>query len=431
MILSENDIILERLTLLHPKVIDLSLGRMLDLLYKLENPHQKIPPTIHIAGTNGKGSTLSFIKSGLEANKKAVHTYTSPHLVNFNERINLKGTNIKESLLLYYLKLCETLNQGSSITFFEITTCAAFLAFSQHEADYTILEVGLGGRLDATNVISDPIISVITPVSIDHQQFLGESILDITFEKAGILKPKVPAIIGKQDKRVQDKIFSIASDLGTPISIFGRDWSSRKFKDFMIYEDNDGTIELPAPVLKGDHQFENAGIAINVLKTLKYDFKIFEKSVLNATWPARLQKLNSGPLIEKLLSQPFTTELWIDGGHNEAAGRAIAAFLNDSFNGTSHLIFGMINSKDIKTFLSEMAPMLDSIACVTIPEQVASLTGAMVCKEAERIHKKPFVANNVAEAINKIILNNKNNGNLRILICGSLYLCGHILIDHT
>ena len=429
--MSENEIILERLTLLHPKVIDLSLGRMLDLLDKLENPHQKIPPTIHIAGTNGKGSTLSFIKSGLEANKKAVHTYTSPHLVNFNERINLKGTNIKESLLLYYLELCETLNQEKAITFFEITTCAAFLAFSQHEADYTILEVGLGGRLDATNVISDPIISVITPVSIDHQQFLGESILDIAFEKAGILKPKVPAIIGKQDKKVQDKILSIASDLNTPISIFGRDWSSRKVKDGMLYEDNDGTIELPAPVLKGNHQFENAGIAINVLKTLNYDFKVFEKSVLNATWPARLQKLNSGPLIKKLHSQPFKTELWIDGGHNEAAGRAIASFLENSFDGTSHLIFGMINSKDIKTFLSEMASMLDSIACVTIPEQVASLTGAMVFKEAERIHKKPFVANSVGDAINKIIIHNKNNGNLRILICGSLYLCGHILSDHT
>ena len=429
--MNQKDIILKRLTLLHPKIIDLSLGRMLDLLDKLENPHQKIPPIIHVAGTNGKGSTLSFIKSGLEAHGKSIHTYTSPHLVNFNERITIKGKEIKESLLLFYLELCEKLNQNRSITFFEITTCAAFLAFSQHEADYTLLEVGLGGRLDATNVIKSPIISVITPVSIDHQQFLGESILDIAVEKAGILKPKVPAVIGKQEKKVQEKILSIAKDLGIPVSIFGRDWSSRKCKDYMLYEDTDGSIELPVPRLKGDHQFENAGIAINVLKTLNYNIKIFEKSLLDTVWPARLQNLKSGPLIKRFENQPFQTEIWIDGGHNEAAGGVIASFLKNPFNGNSHLVLGMINSKNVKTFLSEIANTVNSVECITIPGETASLTAEQVSKEAKRIHKNSSAANSIEQALDNIIMQNKNKSNLRIIFCGSLYLCGHILSNHT
>ena len=419
------------MTSLHPKVIDLSLARMLNLLAKLDNPHLKIPPVIHIAGTNGKGSTLSFIKSGLEASGKTVHTYTSPHLVNFNERITLKGKKISESTLFYYLELCERLNKKKPITFFEITTCAAFLAFSQNQADYTLLEVGLGGRLDATNVIDSPILSVITPVSVDHQQFLGTSILEIATEKAGILKPKVPAIIGKQNKKVQEKICSIAKDIGTPISIFGKDWSSKKFKDRLIYEDKDRTIELPAPALKGDHQFENAGIAINVLKSLNYDIRVFEKSLINVLWPARLQKLKSGPLVKKIVTQPYQTDLWIDGGHNEAAGKAIASFLKNHFNGTSHLIFGMINSKDVKTFLAEMVVMLDSISCITIPGEAASLTGLAAFNEAKLLHNNSFIADSLNQAVDNIIIQNTENVNLRILFCGSLYLCGHILRDHT
>ena len=429
--MKKNEIILRRLMKLHPKVIDLSLDRVLGLLAKLDNPHHKIPPAVHIAGTNGKGSTLAFIKSGLEASHKIVHTYTSPHLVNFSERITLKGKEIQDSLLSSYLEICEKQNQESNITFFEITTCAAFLAFSHNKADYTLLEVGLGGRLDATNVINSPLISVITPISMDHQQFLGDSILDIAFEKAGILKPKVLAIVGKQTKKVQNRICSIAAEIGSPTSIFGRDWSSRKYKDHMIYEDNDGVIELQAPTLKGDHQFENAGIAINVLKTLNYDIKIFDAAVRNAYWPARLQKLKSGPLIKKLNHQTFSTDLWIDGGHNQAAGRAIASFLQMPFNGKSHLIFGMINSKDVKTFLSEMAGMLNSIACVTIPGQIASLTKIEVFNEAVIIHKNSFAADSLEQAMDKIIIQNKSNDNLRILICGSLYLCGNVLSDHN
>ena len=429
--MTDKDKILERLARLHPKIIDLSLDRMVNLLDKLENPHYSIPPTIHIAGTNGKGSTLSFIKSGLEACGRSVHTYSSPHLVNFNERIELKSKAIKESLLLYYLDLCERLNQEESITFFEITTCAAFLAFNQHKADYTLLEVGLGGRLDATNVINSPVISVITPVSIDHQQFLGESILDIAFEKAGILKYQVPAIIGKQTKEVQDKISSVAADIGAPVSMFGRDWSSKMFKDYMIYEDNDGIIELPAPSLVGSHQFENAGIAITVLKALKYDIKVFENSLVHTVWPARLQKLKSGPLVKTMEVQPYQTDIWIDGGHNEAAGKAITSFLKTSFNGTSHIIFGMINSKDVKSFLSEMVFLLDSVACITIPGEFASLSGATVFKEAILLHNNSFEAGSIDEAISEIILQNKTNSDLRILFCGSLYLCGHILADHT
>ena len=231
--MNSTDKILKRLTKLHPKIIDLSLERVFGLLKKLENPHLSIPPPIHIAGTNGKGSTLAFLKAGIESNNKLVHAYSSPHLVDFNERIILKGKKIDEKLLIDYLKACELANEENNITFFEITTCAAFLAFRDVSADYTLLEVGLGGRLDATNVINAPALSIITPISLDHQQFLGETIEEIATEKAGIFKPNIPAIIGKQTNQVQKKICSIAETVGAPIFLFGRDWISRKFNDSM------------------------------------------------------------------------------------------------------------------------------------------------------------------------------------------------------
>ena len=422
--------ILERLAKLHPKIIDLSLDRVLRLLNNLENPHLKIPPVIHIAGTNGKGSTLSFLKAGLEASNKIIHSYTSPHLVTFNERIRLKGKNIDESLLIQYLETCERINQSNNITFFEIVTCAAFLAFSKETADYTLLEVGLGGKLDATNVIQAPILSIITPISLDHQKFLGNTIAEIASEKAGILKSKVPVIIGKQTKEVQKQLCSIAEDLDVPISLFGRDWFSREYKNSMIYEDTTGTIELPAPKLRGRHQVENAGIAINALKMLQVKNNDLKNSLQNVKWPARLHQLKSGPMIKTLTNLPIKTNLWIDGGHNEAAAKVIASFLSEPFQGTSHVILGMIHSKDIKKFVLEISPVAHSIGCICIPNEQASMSKETIFKVAKLVHPKAFLADSASHALSIIINENRNKNDIRILICGSLYLCGHILKDH-
>ncbi len=425
------NIVLERLSRLHPKTIDLSLDRVINLLEKLENPHLSIPPAIHVAGTNGKGSTVAFLKAGLEAGKKTVHTYTSPHLVTFNERINLQGKKISNSLLVSYLETCERFNQANNITFFEITTCAAFLAFSKHQANYSLIEVGLGGKLDATNVIQSPLLSIITPVSLDHQHFLGDTILKIATEKAGILKKNVPAIIGKQTREVNEKICSIATNLNAPISLFGRDWHSKKYKHYMIYEDNDGIIELPAPKLQGLHQFENAGIAIAALKLLKIKNDQILKSVQNVMWPARLHKLKTGPLVELLKAKSLGNNIWIDGGHNQAAAMAIASFLNHPFNGETHVILGMIYSKDIDSYLSEIANLTHSITCISIPNVSASLDKEDIFKKARHFNTKVFTAESIRSAVSKIVRKDKNNENLRILICGSLYLCGHILGNHS
>ncbi len=423
--------ILERLSKLHPKIIDLSLDRVEILLKKLGSPHLQIPSPIHIAGTNGKGSTLSFIKAGLEAEDKLVHTYSSPHLVKFNERVQLAGKTIDDALLIQYLETCASLNDSNHITFFEIITCAAFLAFSEQEASYSLIEVGLGGKLDATNVIKSPIISIITPISLDHQQFLGDTVLEIACEKAGILRAGVPAIIGKQTDEVQQKICSIAEDLGTPLSIFGRDWSSKPYKNNLIYENNDGVLELPSPKLEGDHQFENAGIAITALKLLKSNTSSLKSCMQKVKWPARLHKLTWGPLIKKCSLVPFNVEIWIDGGHNQAAAQAIASFLSKPYNGTSHIILGMLNSKDRKAFISQIAAFSDSIGCVNIPNETASMNKKDLLKEAKNFQTNSFEAKSISTALDTIINHNKAYKDMRIIICGSLYLCGHILKDHS
>ena len=427
----ESEKILARLNDLHPRVIDLSLDRIYQLLKKLENPHKKIPPVIHIAGTNGKGSTLSFIKAGLEANGDFVHSYISPHLKRFNERIKIRGKEIDEALLSEYLLHCEKSNLGESITIFEITTCAAFLAFSKTTADYTLLEVGLGGRLDATNVIKSPLLSIITPVSMDHEKFLGNTIEKIAFEKAGILKTDSLGIIGKQSSEVQRIIDEQARSLNVPLSVYGRDWVSKKYKEKLVYEDNDGAFTFPSPTLVGDHQFENAGIAITALKSLRIKKKFSEKGLLTVDWPARLQKLKTGPLIDCLRNLSYTTELWIDGGHNKAAAKAISQFLTEPFCGKSHVICGMINSKDVKAFLSEIKGIPESIVCVRVPNEHSSLTAKQIFVEARRVNPNSFTAQSLDQAIQHIVSQNSQNKGIRILICGSLYLSGYILRNHS
>ena len=319
---------------LHPKVIDLVMDRVERLLAALGNPERSVPPVIHIAGTNGKGSTQAMIRAGLEAGGSLVHAYTSPHLARFHERIRLAGELISEDALTALLDECVQANGPDEITFFEITTCAAFLAFSRVKADYTLLEVGLGGRLDATNVVEKPVLTVITPVSIDHQQYLGETLAEIAGEKAGILKRGVPCVIGPQEDAGMAVIEARAARLGCPVLAFGQQWSAWEERGRLVYQDENGLLDLPLPNLPGPFQVQNAGAAIAALRALGKDTAACEAAVTKAYWPARMQRLRVGPLVE---SAPGV-ELWLDGGHNPAGGAAVAATLARMPARETHLI---------------------------------------------------------------------------------------------
>lgn len=318
-----SDVILERMMALHPKVIDLTLDRVWRLLDAVGNPQDRLPPVIHIAGTNGKGSTQGMVRAGLEQSGAKVHAYTSPHLARFHERIRLAGDLITEDALTQVLDRCYAANGGENITYFEITTVAALLAFAETPADYTLLEVGLGGRLDATNVINDPVATVITPVDLDHQSFLGDTLAAIAGEKAGIIKRGVPCIVGPQHDAALDVIESVANRLGAPVLAYGQHWHASTERDRLIYQDERGLLDLPLPALRGPHQIMNAGAAIATLRKLGKDDAACEAAVTNPYWPARMERLTSGALVD--LAHP--AELWLDGGHNPAAGQALAATL--------------------------------------------------------------------------------------------------------
>ncbi len=415
-----SDIILNRLMSLHPKHIDLVLTRVWRLLDLLGNPELSLPPVIHIAGTNGKGSTQAMIRAGLEGDGCKVHAYTSPHLARFHERIRLAGELISESQLSLFLEECETANLGAPITYFEITTCAALLAMSRTAADYTLLEVGLGGRLDATNVIAKPELTIITPVSIDHTQFLGATIEKIAAEKAGIIKRGVPVIIGRQCEAALDVIEDIASQKGAPILAHNQHWRVWEERGRLIYEDEYGLRDLPLPNLIGAHQIENAGMALAALRYLEKTDKALEASVTCATWPARLQKLKSGPLV----AQAGDAELWLDGGHNPAAGKALIEALSRLPRRPTYAICGMLNTKDIGGYLKYIGESVEGLYGVSIPDETASLTGAETVEAAREQSIEAIEALTVEEAISAIT---KQSPNARILICGSLYLAGYIL----
>ena len=321
--MTTSDIILQRMMTFHPKVIDLTLDRVHRLLAALGNPERHLPPVIHIAGTNGKGSTQAMIRAGLEAGGSKVHAYTSPHLAYFHERIRLAGEVITEPALTALLDECVQKNGTGAITFFEITTCAAFLAFARTPADYTLLEVGLGGRLDATNVVDKPALTIITPVSIDHQQYLGDTLPEIAFEKAGIIKRGVPVIIGPQEDAGMAVIEARALKLGAPVLAFGQHWHVTEERGRMVYQDERGLLDLPLPNLPGPHQIHNAGAALAALRYLGKSSADCEAAVTRAYWPARMQRLRKGPLAEMAPE----VELWLDGGHNPAGGQAVAATL--------------------------------------------------------------------------------------------------------
>ena len=420
-----SDVILDRLLQLHPKIIDLVLDRVWKLLAALDDPHLRLPPVVHIAGTNGKGSTLAMIRAGLEAAGCTVHAYTSPHLVRFHERIRLAGDLIAEDDLQALLAECEDANGGVPITYFEITTAAALLAFARHPADYTLLEVGLGGRLDATNVVERPRLCVITPVSIDHQQFLGDTIEEIAGEKAGILKRGVTCVVGPQTDAALEVIEDKARAVGAPLLIHGQDWVVRQEHGRVVFQDDNALLDLDPPRLKGVHQVQNAGTAIAAMRALELSDNNVQAGLTGAEWPARMQKLTRGPLVDAM---PAGSELWLDGGHNAAAGEALAAILDDwraQDTRPVHLITGMLTTKAAADYLLPLVPRIESLHAVAIPGADATFDAEVLAEIAEKMSIQAESATSVAVAVDDII--RKDRAPKRVLICGSLYLAGSVL----
>ena len=423
---------LERLQRLHPKRIDLSLDRMLRLLAALGNPQDRLPPIVHVGGTNGKGSTVAFLRACLEAGGYRVHAYTSPHLVHFNERIRLGGAQgsalIGDALLVDVLDRCEQANDGAAITYFEVTTAAAFMAFAEQPADILLLEVGLGGRLDATNVIARPEATAITRISMDHMQFLGDTVTSIAREKAGIMKPGVPAVIGPQaETAALSTLLSIGADIGAELLVHGREWSYEITEDGFVIFAPSGILNMPAPLLPGSHQIANAATALMCLKQMPA-FPLMPHALFHGLrtvdWPARLQRLTRGPLAD---IAPQGWELWLDGGHNDSAGEALANWLALQEPRPTYLIVGMLNSKTPESFLAPLADHVREGWAIDIPGEPASMEAQTVVKHAREAGIAIFTAAESPAAALAELAQQRHGSPARVLICGSLYLAGHIL----
>ncbi len=421
---ASSDVILDRMMALHPKIIDLTLDRVWRLLAALDNPQDKLPPVIHIAGTNGKGSTQAMIRAGLEGAGLRAHAYTSPHLARFHERIRLAGELISEPALSAVLDECYAANGGEDITYFEITTCAALLAFSRVHADYTLLEVGLGGRLDATNVIEKPALTVITPISIDHQQFLGDTLAEIAAEKAGIIKRGIPCVVGPQPDEAMEVIERTAARLGAPLIVHGQNWHVNQENDRLVFQDETGLCDLPMPNLIGAHQVQNAGTALAVLRNLQLGETAYDAAVTNANWPARMQRLKTGPLVQAAPN----AELWLDGGHNAAAGVALAHVLEKLPQRPTHMICGMLNTKDVTGYLSPLAKRVESLTAVSIPGEPNTLSAEDTAAAAAKVNLPATTAVSVQSALEDIT---STDPHARVLICGSLYLAGNVLRENS
>ncbi len=431
-----SDAILQRLTMLHPRQIDLVLDRVERLLAALGHPERKLPPVIHVAGTNGKGSVCAFACAMLEAQGLNAHVYNSPHLVHFHERIRLLGVPISEGELCATLEECERVNDGQPITFFEITTAAAFLAFSRQHADALVLEVGMGGKTDATNVVPRPRVSVITPVGLDHQEFLGPSVVDVAAEKAGIVRPGVPLIVGPQDDGPRDVITRRADALGAPLFVFGQDFFARQEHGRMVYEDNDALLDLPLPRLIGRHQIENAAVTIAALRRAGNGWgkdSGVERGLRNVEWPARLQRLTRGALID---AAPRGAEIWLDAGHNPhgavALARAVADF-EERVEKPLYLVCGMLATKDPVGFLSAFRGLARHVTTVAIPHEELSLGAGSLYDAARASGLEASPADDLEDAVMQISAWSRarpREGPPRILICGSLSLAGKVLEEN-
>jgi dihydrofolate synthase/folylpolyglutamate synthase len=440
---TRSDAVLARLLSLHPKKIDLALDRVLRLLGDLGNPHLKLPPVIHVAGTNGKGSVCAFSRAMLEAQGLRVHVHTSPHLVRFHERIRLCGKLISEEALVSLLEEVEQVNRGREITFFEITAAAMFLAFSRHPADAVVLEVGLGGTYDATNVVPDPAMTVIQPVGMDHKEFLGTDLAGIAAEKAGIIKKGAPLVVGPQSPVPRHVILRRADQLGVELFEFGQDFSARQEHGRMVYEDGSGLLDLALPRLAGRHQIENAGVAIAALRHAgRFEGKrlgwgrddAVEKGLSTVEWPARLQRLHKGPLVE---SAPKGAEVWLDGGHNvhgaEAVSRAMAD-MEEHGERPLYLICGMLANKDALGFLRAFNGLARHVVTVAIPGEAGSLGAGALYDMARRAGLDAAPAEDMDDAMLQVTAWSRLDDSdipPRILICGSLYLAGKVLAENS
>ena len=423
--------ILERLKKLHPKLIDLSLERIAVLLQKLGNPQNHLPPVIHIAGTNGKGSLVAYLRAISAAAGYRAHSYISPHLVDFNERITLAGEVISDSHLAEILDRVEAANDGQPITLFEITTAAAFLAFAETPADILILEVGLGGRLDATNMVALPLISVITPISLDHQNYLGATLELIAAEKAGIIKSRVPVVVGLQESVVHPIIAARAAELQAPLFRHGMEWDFVKRDQGLEYRSRSNPKQsFPKPSLFGAHQFANAATAVAVSEVARSHFPRLDdhavvRGLTTASWPARMQTITSGLLTRNLGSGD---ELWLDGGHNVGAGVALRETLELWRDKPLVLIFGMLETKDPQGFLSEVAPFVDRFIALTVPNEALAVPREKLAQSAAALGLPASHAESIRAALAMVL--DEPHLPLRILICGSLYLAGSVLAEN-
>ncbi len=425
---------LARLKQLHPVLIDLSLGRLQVLLDKLGHPERKLPPVIHVAGTNGKGSTTAFLKAMLEADHQRVHVYTSPHLVRFNERISVPGADgrsspIGDADLLAILDRVEAVNAGAPITFFEVTTAAAFLAFAERAADATLLEVGLGGQFDATNVIDRPEVAVITSISMDHADKLGDTVEKIAREKAGIIKPGVVTVTGRQSDGVYGVLERVADCHRSKLLCLGRDFDAYAQNGRLVFQGEDRLMDLPLPALLGPHQIENAGVAIATAlaaSRLKLSERAIGLGLGNVRWPARMQRLATGPL-PALLGPD--SELWLDGGHNPECGEVLAQTVGELEERAPRplwMICGMMGQKDAAGFLSPFRGLLKQVIAVPIPgAHEAPHAPDLIAGIARATGFEARTAASVELALADIAASAR--GPLRVLICGSLYLAGHVL----
>jgi dihydrofolate synthase/folylpolyglutamate synthase len=425
------DAILARLLALHPKRIDLSLDRVWRILDALGHPERRLPPVIHVAGTNGKGSTVAFMRAMLEAAGKSVHVYTSPNLVRVNERFRLGraggGVLVSDDELGATLAECERKNGDNPITVFEIETVAGLVLFSRHPADVLLLEVGLGGRLDATNVVERPLASVVTPVSIDHIDFLGDTLEKIATEKAAILRRGVPAVISRQTEGPLAVLAARAEEVGAPPHIAGQDWVAGEERGRLVYQDSDGLLDLPPPRLFGRHQFDNAGTAIAALRAagLKLPASAFEQGVVAVDWPARMQRLAAGSLPPRAGAG---SELWLDGGHNADGGRIIAGALADLEERVSRplvLIVGMLSTKDAEGFLRNFAGLARALIAVPIGQE-KTIPPDVLAAAARRVGITAQTAASVEDALD-MVRALAVEPPPRVLITGSLYLAGAVL----
>jgi dihydrofolate synthase / folylpolyglutamate synthase len=431
--MTQSDIYLARFMALHPKKIDLSLERIQLLLERLGHPERHVPPVIHVAGTNGKGSTIAFMRAALEAAGYGVHVYTSPHLVHFHERIRLAapggGQLVSEQKLAEAFETCERVNDGAPITFFEITTAAAFKLFADNPADVLLLEVGLGGRMDTTNVIDKPLVSVITSISHDHADFLGTDIEGIAREKSGILKRGAPGVLYPQIDVVRAVIERIAAKVGAPLIIGGQDFDVREENGRLVYQDEAGLLDLPLPRLTGRHQHRNAGLAIAALRSqsvFTLEDKHFEKAMQGVEWPGRLQRINQGAIPGLL---PPGSEIWLDGGHNVDGGRVLAEALAELEERNPRplvLVIGMLSTKDSDGFLQNFAGLAREVHAVPIEHSSAARSPEEVADAARHAGLAARAHSSLDLAL-RAIASETFPIPPRVVITGSLYLAGEVL----